>query len=102
MEHLDVSCEELEAWLEQARREPLREEGYEKLKAAVRTLAYVTELLEKQKTSLAELRDLLCPATTKKPAKGRAEAGIEADEKQPEPVPKPAAPGHGRNGAAAY
>jgi transposase len=102
MEPLDVSCEELEAWLEQARREPLREEGYEKLKAAVRTLAYVTELLEKQKTSLAELRDLLCPATTEKTAKVLAEAGIEADGKQPEPVPKPAAPGHGRNGAAAY
>jgi transposase len=102
MEPLEVSCEELEAWLEQARQEPLREEGYEKLKAAVRTLAYVTELLEKQKTSLAELRDLLCPATTEKTAKVLEQAGIEAGGKQPERLPKRVAPGHGRNGAAAY
>ena len=32
MERLEVSTEELEALLEQARREPLREEGYEKLR----------------------------------------------------------------------
>jgi hypothetical protein len=42
---LDVSIQELEALLEQARQEPLREEGYQKLLAAVRTLRYVTELL---------------------------------------------------------
>jgi hypothetical protein len=30
---IDVSCEELEALLEQANQEPLREEGYHKLKA---------------------------------------------------------------------
>jgi hypothetical protein len=35
---IDVSCEELEALLEQAKQEPLREEGYHKLKAAIRTL----------------------------------------------------------------
>lgn len=102
MERLDVSTEELEALLEQARREPLRQEGYEKLKAAIRTLAYVTELLEKQETSLAELRELLCPATTEKTAKVLEQAGIDAGEKQPERIPKRAASGHGRNGAAAY
>jgi len=42
---IDVSCEELEALLEQAKQEPLREEGYHKLKAAIRTLGYVAELL---------------------------------------------------------
>jgi transposase len=102
MERLDVSTEELETLLEQARREPLREEGYEKLRAAIRTLAYVTELLGKQETSLAALRELLCPATTEKTAKVLEQAGIDAGEKKPEHVPKTAVGGHGRNGAAAY
>jgi len=63
---IDVSTEELEALLEQARQEPLREEGYHQLKAAIRTLVYVTELLEKKETTLAALRELLCPASTEK------------------------------------
>jgi transposase len=102
MERLDVSTEELEAWLEQARQEPLREEGYQKLRAAIRTLAYVTELLEKQETTLAALRELLCPATTEKTAKVLEQAGIETGETQPERARKTAAAGHGRNGAVAY
>src|ERR1022692_2761517 len=47
---LDVSIEELEAWLERAR-PALGAEGYEKLRAAIRTLGYVTELLEKKETT---------------------------------------------------
>jgi hypothetical protein len=35
---LDLSLEEMEALLAQARQEPLREEGYQKLLAAIRTL----------------------------------------------------------------
>ena len=46
---------------DRARQEPLREEGYHQLKAAIRTLVYVTELLEKKETTLAALRELLCP-----------------------------------------
>ena len=42
---LEVTPEELEALLERAR-EALGEAGYQKLKAAIRTLSYVTELLE--------------------------------------------------------
>jgi hypothetical protein len=49
---LDVSREEPEALLEQARQEPLPEDGYQKLRAAIRTLHYVTELLEKKETTL--------------------------------------------------
>ena len=64
---IDVSIEELEAVLEQAR-PSLGEEGYQKLRAAIRTLGYVTELLEKQETTLAELRQLLCPASSEKTA----------------------------------
>jgi len=66
---IDVSCEELEALLEQAKQEPLREEGYHKLKAAIRTLGYVTELLEKKETTLAALRELLCLPAPRKPTR---------------------------------
>ncbi len=110
---IDVSIEELEALLEQAR-PALSAEGYQKLRAAIRTLGYVTELLEKQETTLAELRELLFPASTEKTNKVLARAGIETGEKKPGPEnplpspagvpkkPKRAATGHGRNGAAAY
>ena len=85
----------------------LGEDGYQKLKAAIRTLGYVTELLEKQETTLAALRELLCPASTEKTEKVLKQAGIETGEKkprarQPRSLEDGTAPGHGRNGAAAY
>ena len=103
---LDVSIEELEAWLERAR-PALGAEGYEKLRAAIRTLGYVTELLEKKETTLAALRELLCPASTEKTAQVLKQAGIATGEKKPGPErvsqkPKRAVTGHGRHGAAAY
>ena len=85
MERLDVSAAELEVLLEGARQEPLREEGYQKLKAAIHTLGYVTELLEKQETTLAALRRLLCPARTEKTSQVLEQAGIETGEKKPKP-----------------
>lgn len=102
---LDVSMEELEALLEQARQEPLREDGYQKLAGAIRTLQYVTELLEKKETTLRELRELLCPASTEKTDQVLKQVGLDPGEKKPDsPAKKPqrAAAGHGRNGAAAY
>ena len=104
---IDVSTEELEALLEQAKQQPLPEEGYHKLKAAIRTLGYVTELLEKKETTLAALRELLCPARTEKTDKVLKQAGIETGEKKPSAEsaskkPKGETAGHGRNGAAAY
>lgn len=102
---LDVSKEELEALLEQARQEPLREEGYQKLLAAVRTLQYVTELLEKKEITLAALRELLCPASTEKTETVLKQAGLETGGQKPagsSKKPRRAAPGHGRNAAAAY
>jgi len=102
---LDLSIEELEALLEQARQGPLREDGYQKLLAAIRTLRYVTELLERKEATLARLRKLLCPASTEKTDKVLKQAGIDTGEKQPESPTKKAkraAAGHGRNGAAAY
>jgi transposase len=102
MPRLDISREELEALLEQARQEPLREEGYQKLRAAIRTLHYVTELLEKKETTLKELRELLCPASTEKTEKVLQQAGIETGDKKSASPPKKPRRGHGRNAAAAY
>lgn len=106
LDPIEISAQELEALLEQARQEPLREEGYQKLKAAIRTLGYVTELLENREATLATLRRLLCQASTEKTGKVLQQAGIETGEKKPpapsEHAPKSKAPGHGRNGAAAY
>ena len=102
---IDVSTKELEALLEQAKQEPLREEGFHKLKAAIRTLGYVTELLEKKETTLAALRELLCSASTEKTDKVLKQVGINTGEKKPESPskkPKGTAAGHGRNSAAAY
>src|ERR1700692_4167406 len=101
---LDVSIEEVEKLLERAR-PALGADGYEKLRAAIRTLGYVTELLEKKETTLAALRELLCSASTEKTDKVLKQAGINTGEKKPESPskkPKRTAAGHGRNSAAAY
>ena len=99
---IEVSTAELEALLEQARQEPLRDDGYQKLRAAIRTLGQVTELLEKQETTLTELRELLCPASSEKTAKVLERAGLDSGETKPKPARKKPVAGHGRNGACAY
>ncbi len=107
IERIDVSTEELEGLLEQAR-PMLSEDGYQKLRAAIRTLGYVTGLLEKQETTLASLRELLCHASTEKTGAVLKQAGIETGDKKRKAPPKDQAgtsapsSGHGRNGAAAY
>jgi transposase len=100
---LDVSPAELEALLEGVR-EALGEAGYQKLKAAIRTLSYVTELLENREATLETLRRLLCQARTEKTEAVLEQAGIKGSPTQRRPAAasrKPAA-GHGRNGAEAY
>src|SRR5580658_10925778 len=102
-ERLDVTSEELAALVE-AVREALGETGYQKLQAAIRTLGYVTELLETRQATLEKLRRLLCHSSTEKTKTVLKQAGIETGEKKrktPE-SPKSKAPGHGRNSAAAY
>jgi transposase len=105
-EHLDVSTEELEALLERARQQPLEPDGYEKLKAAIRTLGYVTKLLENREATLEILRRLLCQSSTEKTNEVLKRAGIDVNEKNHKPAgqrtEKTTPPGHGRNGAAAY
>lgn len=102
---LDVTPEELEALLEGVR-EALGDAGYQKLKAAIRTLSYVTQLLENRETTLQSLRRLLCQAHTEKTAAVLQQAGLEASATQRKPAAGAAsespAAGHGRNGAQAY
>jgi transposase len=104
-ERLNVTNEELEALLEGVRA-PLGEASYQKLQAAIRTLSYVTELLETREATLEKLRRLLCHSSTEKTEKVLKQAGIETDDKKHTPpgehTPKRKAPGHGRNSAAAY
>ena len=101
---IDVSCEELEALVEVARA-ALGEAGYQKLQAAIRTLGYVTELLQNQEATLASLRRLLCHSSTEKTSKVLKQAGIDSGDSKPPCVSHASqrvAAGHGRNGAAAY
>lgn len=102
-ERLDVSSEELAALVEGAR-SVLGETGYQKLQAAIRTLGYVTELLETHQATLDKLRRLLCHSSTEKTKTVLKQAGIETGEKKHKTpgAPKSKPPGHGRNGAAAY
>src|SRR6267378_868501 len=105
IESLDTTPEELDALVEQAR-VALDESGYQKLKAAIRTLGYVTALLEDQQTTLQSLRNLLCQKLTEKTDDVLKRSGIKTDNTSSEDntpsEPKPKAPGHGRHGAKDY
>jgi transposase len=107
IEHIELSTQELEALLERARREPLPEEDYRKLKAAVETLEYLTELVADKDTTIRHLRQLLLPAATEKTKDVLAKAGVEVSTPAEPPVPDETSgadhrPGHGRNGAEQY
>jgi len=106
---LEVTAAELEALLDGVR-EALGEPGYQKLKAAVRTLGYLAELLRERKITFEGLRELLlsgAEASTEKTQQVLKNAGIETQKKNQEPSNwqaggKPARSGHGRHGADAY
>ncbi len=102
VKHLDLDMAELEAILEHTRSGPLCEEEHHRLKAVVTTLAHLTQELEKKRTSITRLRNLLFGPRTeksgdvlKKPAGTSHSSGAGKGKKK---KPK----GHGRNGANAY
>lgn len=107
-EAIPVSLEELEKLVERTRREPLEEEGYRKLKAAVDTLGEVAEVLADQDATIRQLRALLGLRSTEKTKAVLENAGLEPERKESEAAggeqPKEARqrPGHGRNGAGAF
>ena len=107
IERIEIGMEELNQLLERAR-ERLPEEDYRKLKAAVETLEYLTELVADKDTTIRHLRQLLLPAATEKTKDVLAKAGMETADPTEQPATGEAPekdrprPGHGRNGAAEY
>jgi transposase len=101
-ERLKLNMEELQALLERTKAAALSEQDYHKLKAAVETLGYLTQLLEDRKTTIDRLRQILFGASTEKtrqvlksiPQAKTAESPREKSGKKTN--------GHGRNGAEAY
>ena len=109
-ERIELDRSELEAILEHAKA-ALSEDEYTKLHAAMETLIYLTQELEKNRVSVQRLKQLLFGATTEKTKKVMerllGEAGKQknsgddaAEDKAPQTKPK--AKGHGRNGAETY
>ncbi len=105
-ERVELSMEALEAIVEQARSAPLSEAQIEQLKGVLNTLARLTQELERKRTSIARLRNLLFGPRTEKtgnvlarkpqPNTGTSGAGGSGKGK------KKKRKGHGRNGADAY
>ena len=116
-QRLELNREELAALLERAKAGPLSEEDYNKLKAALETLGYLTQLLEDRKTTIQRLRQILFGASTEtsrnvlktveqtetQTAGAPSEPGPTADNRDRErEESENKSKGHGRNGAEAY
>jgi transposase len=110
IERIDVDKSELEAILERAKT-ALSEEEYAKLRAAIETLVFLTQELEKKRVSIQRLKQLLFGATTEttrkvlerildEAGKDRKSGDDAAEGKEADPRQK--AQGHGRNGAQEY
>src|SRR5713101_4807479 len=100
-ETIDVSIQELETLVDDARKQPLSEENHRKLKGAIKTLA-------DQETTLSQCRALLLKAATtektEKTGKTLKRAGIEPSGKagKDKKAGKKKRKGHGRKPASAY
>ena len=107
---IDVPMEELEKVLERARKEPLDEEGYAKLKASLETLGYLVQLVENKDTTIHRLRQMLFGSSTEKTSEVLPTEGVARQAGNPTVNPKvpkektseEKSKGHGRNGAEAY
>jgi transposase len=111
VEKIDVSREELAELLARAR-PALAEDDYQKLKAAVDTLGYLTDLVADKETTIRHLRQLLLPHFTTEKTRAVLSASASAsprcdgdspagkpDDNEPNPVSQS---GHGRNPVSAY
>ena len=110
VERMDLDRSELEAILERAKT-ALSNEEYAKLHAAVETLAFLTQELEKKHVSLQRLKQLLFGATTETTRNvmerlldetGKEKTSGDDTAQGQEPQAQEKAPGHGRNGAEDY
>jgi hypothetical protein len=105
-ERMELSIEALEAILEQARSTPLSEAQIDQLKGVLNTLGRLTRELEKKRTSIARLRNLLFGPQSEKTAdvlkKKRQQANDASKADAGGKGKKKNRKGHGRNGAEAY
>ena len=110
---IELDMKELKDYLAKAR-PAVGEEGYEKLTAAIETLAYLTDVVGDKDTTISKLRKMLFGASTEKTrnviGSGGAATAANPDANQPDTSGTPSAgdaaaekaKGHGRNGAAAF
>jgi transposase len=110
-ERIELDRSELEAILSGAKTQPLSEEQYDKLHAAMETLIFLTQELEKKHVSVQRLKQLLFGATTETTRKVMEKVFDELDKKRnasedksqgQKGKDKQKPKGHGRNGAEAY
>ena len=110
-ERIDLDRSDLEMILERARTEALSQAGYDKLHAAIETLIYLTQELEKNRVSVQRLKHLLFGTTTEKTQKLMEKILDEGEKKKhssddaaegKEVENRQKAKGHGRNGADKY
>ena len=109
-ERIELDRRELEAILEHAKA-ALSEDEYTTLHAAMDTLIYLTQELEKNRVSVQRLKRLLFGATTEKTQKvmekllnaaNQEKNSTDDGAKNNAPEGQKKAKGHGRNGADAY
>jgi transposase len=108
VKRIDIDMKELETILDRARDGTLDEEGYKKLKAALETLGYLTELIGDKETTIRRLRNIIFGSSTEKsssvlgnPPADPAKAKESEDANTP-PQEDKKPRGHGRNGASDY
>lgn len=115
IERIELDMDELESILDRAKVAPLGKDEYEKLRAALETLLFLTQELEKKRVSVQRLKKLLFGAATEKTSEvlknildklkaGKGSAGDAAAGKDSvaDQNDKKKRKGHGRNGADAY
>lgn len=109
-ERIELNRSELEAILEHAKA-ALSQAEYDKLNAAMETLVYLTQELEKNRVSVQRLKQLLFGTTTEKTQKVMEKILGETDKESnssddaaegKDTEGRQKAKGHGRNGAGTY
>jgi len=98
----ELPIAELTGIVERTKTAPLAEADYAKLKAALDTLAFLTQELLAKGTTIDRLRRMLFGASTEKTSQVVGELSDQDSTASASDAQKPKRPGHGRNSAAAY
>jgi transposase len=101
MKRIELDIAALNVLVERATARPLNEEEHKTLKAAIETLAYLTQLVEQKSMSIKRLRQMLFGASTEKTRNAFKNEPKAPDPQESADAPEPS-PGHGRNGAQDY